>query len=148
FALTSIAFDPSLNTIYAADSASTNVYLIDGAAGAVSSAVYTNGIGPITTDLGATQNMPGTAPSAVVVNSVTGQWAYMSPGGGAKFTGTSFGEAAGGRAWLSGGAWDSSTGIMYSADGFEFYATANLKFLEANFACAGGSNAVAVSSTT
>src|SRR5881394_2959103 len=43
FSLTGIALDPVLNTVYVADHASSNVYLIDGAANTVSSAVYTYG---------------------------------------------------------------------------------------------------------
>ena len=67
FSLTGIAFNPSNNTIYVADYATTNVYAIDAATGSVQFAVYTNGLFS-TADIGATQNLPGTGPKAVLAN--------------------------------------------------------------------------------
>src|SRR5437762_7131745 len=44
-ALTSIAIDPGINTLYVADGATTNVYLIDTATNAVTATVYTAAFG-------------------------------------------------------------------------------------------------------
>lgn len=148
FALTSIAYDPSVNRLYAADSASTNVYHVDTLSSQVVAAVYTTGIGPITADIGPAQNLPGTAPTTVLVNPVTGRWLYTSQGGGAQFAGTTLAEPTSARAYFNGGAWDPSTDNVYGADGIEFFAVNNLKFLWAGFPCAGGSNAVAASPVT
>jgi DNA-binding beta-propeller fold protein YncE len=70
FSLTSLAFNRSTHTLYVADYATTNVYAIDTTTGAVTSAVYTNGLFS-TADIGATQNLPGTAPKVVLANPVT-----------------------------------------------------------------------------
>src|SRR5690242_8498813 len=139
--LTSIAFNPSNHTLYVADYATTNVYAIDTLTNTVTSAVYTNGLFS-TADIGATQNLPGTAPKVVLVNPLTNRWIFMGQGGGAEFSGTTFAEAVNARAFQSGGAWDPATGNVYGADGMEFFAVNNLKFLLAGYPCAGASNAV------
>jgi DNA-binding beta-propeller fold protein YncE len=147
FSLTSIAFNPSNNTMYVADYATTNVYAIDAATGNVQFAVYTNGLFS-TADIGATQNLPGTAPKVVLANPVTNRWLFMSQGGGAQFTGTALAEPVNARAFQSGGAWDPATDNVYGADGLEFFATNNLKFLFGGYPCSGASNAVAVNPMT
>jgi DNA-binding beta-propeller fold protein YncE len=147
FSLTSLAFNPSNNTIYVADYATTNVYAIDAATGAVQFAVYTNGLFS-TADIGATQNLPGTAPKVVLANPVTNRWLFMGQGGGAQFTGTALAEPVNARAFQSGGAWDPATDNVYGADGMEFFATNNLKFLFGGYPCAGASSAVAVNPVT
>jgi DNA-binding beta-propeller fold protein YncE len=146
--LSSIAFDPTLNTIYVSDYATTNVYLVDAGTGTVTSAVYTNGFAPITADFGATQNLPGTAPTTVLANLVTSRWLFMTQGGGAQLLDTTLGDPVSARAFFSGGAWDPVSNNLYATDGVEFYASNQLKILFAGFACAGGSNAVAVNPIT
>ena len=148
FALSAIAFDPVINTIYVADYATTNVYLIDATTNTVTSAVYTNGIAPITSDIGPTQNLPGTAPNVVLANPTTNRWLFMGQGGGAQFSGTILAEPVSARAFPSGGAWDPVTDDVYGADGIEFFAVSNLKFLFGGYPCAGASNAVAVNPMT
>ena len=147
FSLTSIAFNPSSNTIYAADYATTNVYAIDGATNTVTSAVYTNGLYS-TADIGPTQNLPGTAPKVVLANPSTNRWIFMGQGGGAQFSGTTLAEPVAARAFQSGGAWDPVTDNVYATDGMEFFAVNNLKFLYGGYPCAGASNAVALNVMT
>jgi DNA-binding beta-propeller fold protein YncE len=147
FSLTSLAFNPSNNTLYVSDYATTNVYAIDAATGSVQFAVYTNGLFS-TADIGATQNLPGTAPKVVLANPVTNRWLFMGQGGGAQFTGTALAEPVNARAFQSGGAWDPATDNVYGTDGMEFFATNNLKFLYGGYPCAGSSNAVAVNPLT
>src|ERR1043165_402970 len=80
FSLTSIAINPSTRTLYVSDYATTNIYAIDAASNAVTSAVYTNGLFS-SADIGATQNLQGQAPTVVLTNPSTGRWAYMGEGG-------------------------------------------------------------------
>ena len=143
FSLTSMAFDPAIKTFYVADYATTNVYLLDGVTNTVTSAVYTNGLFS-TADIGATQTLPGTAPNVVLANPATNRWIFMGHGGGAQFSGTTFVEGVNARAMQSGGAWDPVTDNVYGADGLQFFAVNNLKFLLAS----GGSDAVAVNPMT
>jgi len=77
FSLTSIAFNPTIQTLYVADYATTNVYAIDTVSNTVQSAVYTNGLFS-TADIGITQNIPGTAPKRARI--ATGR--RMGPGDG------------------------------------------------------------------
>ena len=147
FSLTGIAFNPSNNTIYVADYATTNVYALDAVTGGVQFAVYTNGL-ISTADIGATQNLPGMAPKVVLANPVTNRWLFMGQGGGAQFTGTALAESVNARAFQSGGAWDPATDNVYGTDGLEFFAVNNLKFLFGGYPCAGASNAVAVNPMT
>ena len=91
FSLTGIAFNPTSNTLFVSDYATTNVYAISGATNTVSSAVYTNGLFS-SADIGATQNLPGTAPKSVLVNPATDRWLFMGQGGGAQFSGTTLAE--------------------------------------------------------
>jgi DNA-binding beta-propeller fold protein YncE len=147
FSLTGLAFNSSTRTIYVADYATTNVYAIDAATGSVQFAVYTNGLSS-TADIGATQNLPGTAPKVVLANPVTNRWLFMGQGGGAQFTGTALAESVNARAFQSGGAWDPATDNIYGTDGIEFFAVNNLKFLFGGYPCAGASNAVAVNPLT
>jgi hypothetical protein len=147
FSLTGIAFNPSSNTIYVSDYATTNVYAIDSVTNTVTSAVYTNGLFS-TADIGATQNFPGTAPKVVLVNPVTHRWIFTGQGGGAQFSGTTFVEGIGARAFQSGGAWDPATDNVYGTDGITFFAVNNLKFLFDGYACTGASNAVAFNPMT
>jgi hypothetical protein len=139
FSLTSIAFNPTNHTIYVADYTSTNIYAIDSATNSVTSAVYTNGLFA-SADIGATQNLPGTAPKVVLANPVTNRWIFLGQGGGAEFSGTTFVEGINARAFQSGGAWDPATDNVYGADGMEFFAVNNLKFLFGGYPCAGSSN--------
>lgn len=148
FALSSIAFDPVINTLYVADYATTNVYLIDATTNTITSAVYTNGIAPITSDIGPMQNLPGTAPNVVLANPTTNQWVFMGQGGGAQFSGTTFVEAVSARAFPFGGAWDPATDDVYGTDGIEFFGVSNLKFLYGGYPCAGASNTVAINPMT
>lgn len=147
FSLTGIAFNPSNNTLYVSDYATTNVYAIDSLTNTVSFAVYTNGLYS-TADIGPTQNLPGTAPKVVLANPATNRWIFMGQGGGAQFNSTAFAEAVSSRAFQSGGAWDPATDNVYGTDGIEFFAVNNLKFLWAGYPCAGASNAVAVNPMT
>ncbi len=147
FSLTGISFNPVSNTIYVSDYATTNVYAIDSTTNTVSSAVYTNGLFS-TADIGATQNLPGTAPKSVLVNPATNRWIFMGQGGGAQFSGTTFAEAVNARAFQSGGAWDPATDNVYGTDGMEFFAVNNLKFLFGGYPCSGSSNTVAVNPMT
>src|SRR5205085_3750434 len=101
-----------------------------------------------TADIGATQNLPGTAPKVVLANPVTNRWLFMGQGGGAQFTGTALAESVNARAFQSGGAWDPATDNVYGTDGMEFFAVNNLKFLFGGYPCAGASNAVAVNPMT
>ena len=139
--------NPSSNTIYVADYATTNVYAIDGATDTVTSAVYTNGLYS-TADIGPTQNLPGTAPKVVLANPSTNRWIFMGQGGGAQFSGTTLAEPVAARAFQSGGAWDPVTDNVYATDGMEFFAVNNLKFLYGGYPCAGASNAVALNVMT
>ena len=116
FSLTGIAFNPSSNTIYVSDYATTNVYAIDSVTNTVTSAVYTNGLFS-TADIGATQNLPGTAPKVVLANPVTNRWLFMGQGGGAQFSGVALAESVNARAFQSGGAWDPATDNVYGTDG-------------------------------
>lgn len=147
FSLTGIAFNTVSNTLYVSDYATTNVYAIDSLSNTVQGAVYTNGLFS-TADIGATQNLPGTAPKVVLVNPVTNRWLFMGQGGGAQFNGTALAESVNARAFQSGGAWDPATDNVYGTDGIEFFATNNLKFLFGGYPCAGGSNAVAFNPMT
>jgi DNA-binding beta-propeller fold protein YncE len=146
FSLTSIAFDPVLKMIYASDNATTNVYLIDAVTGGVNSVVYTNGLASLN-DIGTGQNIQGTGPKVVLANPAAGRWAVTGQGGGGQFSGTTFAEGVNARAMQSGAAWDPGTGNFYGADGIQFVATNNLKFLLAT-SCAGANNAVAVNPVT
>jgi DNA-binding beta-propeller fold protein YncE len=147
FSLTGIAFNPSIHTIYVADNATTNVYAIDSITTAVQWAVYTNGL-VSSADIGTTQNLQGTGPKVVLANPVTNRWLFMGQGGGAQFTGTAFAEGVNARALQSGGAWDAVTDNVYGAEGVEFFAVNNLKFLFGGYPCAGSSNAVALNPMT
>src|SRR5690242_8335456 len=91
FSLTSMAFNPSNNTLYVADYATTNVYAIDTTTNTVQSAVYTNGLFT-NADLGPGQNLPGSAPKTVLVNPSNNRWIYMGQAGGAQFNGTTYVE--------------------------------------------------------
>jgi DNA-binding beta-propeller fold protein YncE len=144
FSLTGIAFNPLSNTIYVSDYATTNVYAIDGVTNTVTSAVYTNGLRTIA-DIGATQDVQGTAPTVVLANSTTNRWMFTGEGGGAEFSGTAFVEPLTPRAMQSGAAWDAATDNMYAADGLNWFATNNAKFLLSG---QGGCNAVAVNPAT
>jgi DNA-binding beta-propeller fold protein YncE len=144
FSLTGIAFDPVSHTIYVSDYATTNVYLIDSATKAVSSAVYMNGLFT-TADIGATQDVPGQAPTVVLANPSTNRWMFTGEGGGAEFNGTAFAEPLTPRAMQSGAAWDPATDNIYAADGLRWFATNNAKFL---FAGGGACNAVTFSTAT
>jgi DNA-binding beta-propeller fold protein YncE len=144
FSLTGIAFDPVINTIHVSDYATTNVYAIDGATNTVTSAVYTNGLFT-TADIGPTQDVPGTAPTVVLANPVTNRWMFTGEKGGAEFNGTAFAEPLTPRAMQSGAAWDPVTDNIYAADGINWFATNNAKFL---FFGGGGCNAVAVNPAT
>jgi DNA-binding beta-propeller fold protein YncE len=133
FSLTGIAVDPVSNTIYVADHASSNVYLIDGATNTVSSAAYTyplsgniDGVPP------ALSGTAGNVVTTVVANPVTNRWLFMGEFGGAQFSGTTFAEAVVGQAMQSGGAWDPVTGNVYGATGDALHVTQGLKWL--NFA--------------
>ena len=143
FSLTSLAFNPVTSTLYAADNATTNVYIIDATTGTVTSAVYTNGLFS-TVDIGS-QAVPGTGPTVVLVNPATNRWLFTSQTGGAQFIGTTFDEAVAARAQQGGGAWDPVTGNVYGANGLALFATNNVKFL---FAGAGTCNAAAVNLMT
>jgi DNA-binding beta-propeller fold protein YncE len=144
FSLTGIAFDPVINTIYASDYAATNVYAIDAATNTVQSTVYTNGLFT-TADIGPTQDVPGTAPTVVLVNPATNRWMFTGEKGGAEFKGTAFVEPLTPRAMQSGAAWDPVTDNMDAADGINWFATNNAKFLLSG---GGGCNAVAVKPAT
>jgi YVTN family beta-propeller protein len=130
FSLVSIAFDPVSNTLYAADHATTIVYAIDGTTNSVTSAVYTNGLFS-TQDIGP-QIIPVVGPNTVHVNSATNRWLFVGQGGGAQFSGTTLAESVNARAQQGGSAWDPVTGDLYAADGLEFFAANNLKFLAYN----------------
>jgi YVTN family beta-propeller protein len=130
FSLVSIAFDPVSNTLYVADHATTIVYLIDGATYTVASAVYTNGLFS-TQDIGP-QIIPVVGPNTVHANPVTNRWLFVGQGGGAQFSGTTLAESVNARAQQGGSAWDPVTGDLYAADGLEFFAANNLKFLAYN----------------
>ncbi|MFN7997944.1 MAG: carboxypeptidase regulatory-like domain-containing protein [Bryobacteraceae bacterium] len=147
FSLTSVAYNPLTTTLYVADYATTNVYAIASGTNSVTSAVYTNGLGT-SVDIGPTQNLPGTAPKVVLTNPVTGRWLFMGQGGGGTFSGTTYAEGVNARAFQSGGAWDPVSDNVYAADGMEFFANNNLKFLFGGYPCAGSSNAVAVNPMT
>jgi len=140
FSITSMAFNPSNQTLYVADYATTNVYAIDSVTNTVQSAVYTNGLFS-TADIGATQALPGTFPKVVLANPKTNRWIFLGQGGGAEFSGTTFAEAINARAFQNGGAWDPVTDNVYGADGLDFFAVNNLKFLYASVAAC---NAAAV----
>jgi len=143
FSLTGIAVDPVINTIYVSDHASSNVYLIDGATNTVKSAAYTYGLyGNIDGLPSSTANKVVTT---VVANPVTNRWLFMGGDGGAQFDGTTFVEGVAGQAIQSGGAWDPVTGNVYGASGVLFWATSNLKFLNAAFSSC---NATAFNSAT
>jgi Carboxypeptidase regulatory-like domain len=143
FSLTGIAVDPVTNTIYVADHASSNVYMIDGGTNAVTSAVYTYGL------FGNADGLPSSTSSKVVTtvlaNPLTNRWLFMGGDGGAQFNGTTFAEGVAGQAMQSGGAWDPVTGNVYGASGVLFWATQNLKFLNAAFSSC---NATAFNSAT
>jgi DNA-binding beta-propeller fold protein YncE len=147
FSLTSIAINPVTNTVYVSDYATASVYMIDTVTKSVTSAVSVNGFFS-TADIGASQNLPGTAPKVVLANPVTNRWLFMGQGGGAQFSGSTFVEGINARAFQSGGAWDPVTDNVYGADGLEFFAVNNLKFLYAGFPCGGSSNAAAVNPMT
>src|SRR5512140_1213213 len=93
FSLTGIAVDPVSNTIYVADHASSNVYLIDGATNTVSSAVYTY---PLSGNIdGVPPALAGTAGvvvTTVMANPVTNRWMFLGEFGGGQFSGTTFVE--------------------------------------------------------
>jgi DNA-binding beta-propeller fold protein YncE len=144
FSLTGIAFDPVSNTIHVSDYATTNVYAIDGLTNTVTSAVYTNGLFT-TADIGPTQDVAGQAPTVVLVNPATNRWMFTGEGGGAEFTGTTFDEPLTPRSMQSGAAWDPATDNVYAADGLNFFASNNAKFL---LAASGSCNAVAVNPAT
>jgi len=144
FSLTGIAFDPISGTIYVSDYATTNVYQIDSATGAVVSAVYTNGL-YTTVDIGPSQDVPGTAPTVVLANPLTNRWMFTGEKGGAAFNATTFVEPLTARAMQSGAAWDPATDNIYAADGVNWFATNNAKFLLLG---SGGCNAVAVNPIT
>jgi DNA-binding beta-propeller fold protein YncE len=134
FSITGIAFNPVSNTIYVSDYATTNVYAIETVTNTVTSAVYTNGLYTIA-DIGPTQDVQGTAPTVVLVNPLTNRWMFTGEKGGAAFSGTAFVEPLTPRAMQSGGAWDPVTDNIYAADGINWFATNNAKFL---FAGGGG----------
>src|SRR5689334_16246980 len=138
FSLTGIAFNPSNNTIYVSDYATTNVYAIDALTKTVASAVYTNGLFT-TADIGPTQDVPGTAPAVVLANPSTNRWMFTGERGGAEFNGTAFAEPLTPRSMQSGAAWDPATDNVYAADGLNWFATNNAKFLLAG---GGGCNTV------
>lgn len=144
FSLTGIAFNPLSNTIFVSDYATTNVYAIDGGTNTVTSAVYTNGL-YTTADIGPAQDVPGTAPTVVLVNPATNRWMFTGEKGGAEFSGTAFVEPLTPRAMQSGAAWDPVTDNMYAADGMNFFATNNAKFL---LAAGGGCGVVGVNPAT
>jgi DNA-binding beta-propeller fold protein YncE len=130
FSLTSIAVDPVSNTIYVADHASSNVYLIDGATNTVSSAAYTY---PLSGNIdGVPPALSGTAGivvTTVAVNPVTNRWLFMGEYGGGQFSGTTFIEAVAGQAMQSGSAWDPVTGNVYGATGDALWVTQGVKWL-------------------
>jgi len=144
FSLTGIAFDPVSHTLYVSDYASTNVYQIDSVSNSVVSAVYTNGL-YTTADIGPAQDVPGTAPTVVLANPLTNRWMFTGEKGGAEFNGTAFAEPLTPRAMQSGAAWDPVTDNIYAADGLNWFATNNAKFL---LFSGGGCNAVAVNPAT
>ncbi|HYL73801.1 MAG TPA: hypothetical protein VEU96_06325 [Bryobacteraceae bacterium] len=133
FSLTGIAVDPVSNTIYVADHASSNVYLIDGAINAVSSAAYTYGLyGNIDGVPPALSGTAGNVVTTVIANPATNRWLFMGEFGGGQFSGTTFVENVVGQAMQSGGAWDPVTGNVYGATGDALWVTQGLKWL--NFA--------------
>jgi hypothetical protein len=133
FSLTGIAIDPVINTIYVADHASSNVYLIDGATNTVKSATYTYGLyGNIDGVPPALDGAAGAVVTTVIANPVTNRWLFMGEFGGAQFNGTTFAENVVGQAMPSGGAWDPVTGNVYGATGDALWVTQGLKWL--NFA--------------
>src|ERR1051326_2990976 len=144
YSLTGITFNPLSNTIYVADYATTNVYAIDSSTKTVSSAVYTNGL-YTTADIGPTQDVPGTAPTVGLANPLTNRWMFTGEKGGAEFSGTAFVEALTPRSMQSGAAWDPVTDNVYAADGINWFASNNAKFL---FAGGGGCNTVALNPAT
>lgn len=147
FSMTSIAFDPISKTIYAADYSTKNVFMIDSARRTVRTVLNVNGYFS-TLDIGPTQNVQGMGPKDLLVNPATGSWAFTGQGGGARFNGTTFAEGINMRAMQSGAAWDIDNNILYGAEGNNFYATKNLKFVWAGIPCGGASNAVAVNQFT
>ena len=130
FSLTGIAVDPVSNTIYVADHASSNVYLIDGATNTVSSAAYTY---PLSGNIdGVPPALSGTAGivvTTVAANPVTNRWLFMGEYGGGQFSGTTFVEAVAGQAMQSGSAWDPVTGNVYGATGDALWVTQGVKWL-------------------
>ena len=133
FSLTGIAVDPVINTIYVADHASSNVYLINGATNAVTSATYTYGFfGNIDGVPPALDGAAGNVLTTVIANPVTNRWMFMGEFGGAQLNGTTFAENVVGQAMPNGGAWDPVTGNVYGATGAGLWVTQGLKWL--NFA--------------
>ena len=145
--MTSIAFDPVLKTIYAADYSTKNVFMIDSTTRAVKTVLNVNGYFS-TLDIGPTQNVQGMGPKDLLVNPVTGSWAFTGQGGGARFNGTTFAEGINVRAMQSGAAWDIDNNVFYGAEGNNFFAAKNLKFVWAGVPCGGASNAVAINQFT
>ena len=152
-ALTSIAVDPGINTLYVADGATTNVYLIDTTTNSVTGTVYTAAFGsasltptPPQFGIDGLPLGPGYLPNVVLANPVTHSWVWMGQSEGVKFNGTTFGELVTGKAMRLAGAWDPVTDNMYFADGLDFWAVSNVKFLFAGQGFV--SNAVAVNPMT
>ena len=134
FSITGIAVDPVLNTVYVADHASSNVYLVDGASNTVSSAVYTYGFFGNADGLGpALSGLSGNVVTTVVANPTTGRWLSMGADGGGQFSGTTFVEGVAAQAMQNGGAWDPVTGNVYGASGEAFLVSSNVKFLNAAY---------------
>lgn len=130
FSLTGIAVDPVSNTIYVADHASSNVYLIDGATNTVSTAAHTY---PLSGNIdGVPPALSGTAGivvTTVAANPLTNRWLFMGEYGGGQFSGTTFVEAVAGQAMQSGSAWDPVTGNVYGATGDALWVTQGVKWL-------------------
>jgi len=151
--LTSLAIDPGINTLYVADGASTNVYLIDTTTNAVTGSVYTAAFGtgaltptPPQFGVDGLPLGPGYLPNVVLANPITHSWVWLGQSEGVKFTGTTFDELISGKAMRFGAAWDPVTDNIYTVDGLSFFlAINNAKFLLVTFQCG---NTIAVNPMT
>lgn len=136
FSLTSLAYDPVLHRLYAADSQTAYVYMID---------TLTNTVQAVSNTQGAA-SPPGRldvySPLTLLANPASGRWAVMGPYYGAKFIGTEILllDSIPGGTMQSGASWNPATDTVYSGS-VNFFATRNLKFLFGGFACSGTSNA-------
>lgn len=140
FSLTSLAFDPVLKTLYAADSNSSIVYQIDTTTNTIKAAVNTQGGN---SPIGSFSHLTAMA------DPTTGRWAVMGAFGGAKFTASTwlFLDSIPGSTMPLGAVWDSPTNTIYSG-ATNFFAVKNQKFLTGGFACAGTTNTAALNSVT